>query len=215
MGTSKQLELTAWNPSTYVLGFSLQLMKTCNKCLEEKSLEAFSPLSNGVNGTRPSCKACLAKSARLYRALNTDASRAATRRYRETHIETVSAKNRAYYSEHKKESLKRLQEWRMSNPEASNELGRRHSNRRRARRLNNGVEPYTETQVLEKYGALCHLCDKEIDLTAPRRAGVDGWENGLHIEHLIPIVAGGTDSLENVRPSHGLCNLKKGITITE
>ena len=46
-------------------------------------------------------------------------------------------------------------------------------------------------------------------MNAPRQTGLDGWENGLQIDHLIPISKGGPDTLINVRPTHGLCNLRK------
>lgn len=89
------------------------------------------------------------------------------------------------------------------------EIARGAKRRRRARKLQNGIEYYTEEQVLEKYGTICYLCNKPIDMNAPRTTWTDGWENGLHIEHVIDIALGGYDTLENVRPSHGLCNLTK------
>jgi 5-methylcytosine-specific restriction endonuclease McrA len=90
------------------------------------------------------------------------------------------------------------------------EVSRRSGNRRRARMRDNGFEIYSEIQVLVKYGKDCHICKTPIDLKAPRRVGVDNWFLGLHIDHLIPIAKGGADTLENVRPAHALCNLKKG-----
>jgi 5-methylcytosine-specific restriction endonuclease McrA len=68
---------------------------------------------------------------------------------------------------------------------------------------------YNELQVIATYGIDCSLCGGEIDFMSPRKCGVEGWENGLHIDHLLPVSKGGSDTLENVRPTHGLCNLKK------
>ena len=85
--------------------------------------------------------------------------------------------------------------------------------RRRRRAMEKQVEssPYTEQNVLDIYGITCHICEVEIDLLAPRQAGrTEGWEMGLHIDHLVPINSGGADVLENVRPSHAKCNLQKG-----
>lgn len=106
------------------------------------------------------------------------------------------------------------------NPELKRQRNRKYVNlekkrsswrRRQAKRLQNDFEKYTEKQVLEKYGNLCHICNKEIDLTAPRRSGMgENWEAGLHIDHLIPVSEGGPDTLNNVRPAHGLCNIRKG-----
>jgi len=33
------------------------------------------------------------------------------------------------------------------------------------------------------------------------------------VDHIVPISKGGNDTIENVRPSHGLCNLRKGSSI--
>lgn len=82
--------------------------------------------------------------------------------------------------------------------------------RRRARKLNNLVIAYKETEVLETYGTDCHICTKPIDLNAPRKVGKDNWQYGLHIDHIIPISKGGADTLENVRPAHAICNVSKG-----
>ena len=87
--------------------------------------------------------------------------------------------------------------------------------RRRAQKVNNGYNIYTEQQVLELYGINCHICNTPIDLNAPRNTSKPGWKKGLHIDHLIPIAKGGPDTLENVRPSHGLCNISKGAKMTE
>lgn len=109
------------------------------------------------------------------------------------------------------------------NPELKRQRNRQHANlekkraswrRRQAKKLMNGFETYTEDQVLQKYGQVCHICNNEIDLAAPRRSGMGkDWEAGLHIDHLIPVSEGGADTLENVRPSHGLCNIRKGNRI--
>jgi 5-methylcytosine-specific restriction endonuclease McrA len=76
-------------------------------------------------------------------------------------------------------------------------------------------EPYSELQVINKYGTKCYICNQEINFNAPRRVGLKGWEIGLHIDHFIPISKGGLDVLENVRPAHGLCNIKKSDRILD
>ena len=105
-----------------------------------------------------------------------------------------SEKEKFYQRQHKKE-----------NPHLKRESERR----RRANRFNNGFEYYKESEVLDLYGSMCHICNTDIDLSAPRLSGVSGWEIGLHIDHVVPLSKGGTDTLDNVRPAHGSCNVKK------
>ena len=82
--------------------------------------------------------------------------------------------------------------------------------RRRARKLNAGTEKYTTQQILDLYGTICHICNKPIDLSLNRKPGYEGWEMGLHLDHKIPLAKGGSDTVDNIRPSHGICNKRKG-----
>ena len=72
------------------------------------------------------------------------------------------------------------------------------------------IEPYTYLDVISTYGTDCHICHKPINLEAARQVGQEaGWENSLHIDHVIPMSKGGEDTLFNVRPSHAKCNMIK------
>lgn len=85
---------------------------------------------------------------------------------------------------------------------------------RRGRRYKGEVGLYSDIQVVEMYGARCHICNGPIDLDAPRQCGKSGWEKSLHIDHVFPLSKGGLDTIENVRPSHGQCNIIKWATVS-
>jgi hypothetical protein len=104
----------------------------------------------------------------------------------------------------RREQINKLRkDWRFRTPNAC-----RHFRR-------NNTEPgnYSEAQVLLTYGQTCHICQTPVDLNAPRQAGKPGWEKGLHIDHVYPLSRGGLDTIENVRPSHGQCNVIKWATV--
>jgi 5-methylcytosine-specific restriction endonuclease McrA len=115
---------------------------------------------------------------------------------------------KSYYQENKELYVERRAKYIEANPDYRAGEDRR----RRANILNNGSEPYTLLEVLETYGAVCHLCSLPIDMTLPRQSGTPGWQLGLHIDHVIPIAKGGPDTLANVKPSHAVCNLSKGAS---
>ena len=119
--------------------------------------------------------------------------------------EMYAAQQKRYRKKHKEKEKLRHKLYKQNNKQkhADNER------RRRARKRSLHFEFYTTDQVLEKYGSICHLCNEHIDLTVSRRVGRPGWENGLHIDHVVEISKGGPDTLENVRPAHGLCNLER------
>ena len=141
-----------------------------------------------------------------YRAAHPDRVRAQRRAYYRNN-ESVRKAKAAYHEANKDRRNEYLRQWRADNPDKS-VAGR---NKRRATLAGVETEFYTVDQVISLYGSTCHLCLEPIDLTAPRHAGSgSGWERGLHIDHHIPISQKGPDTLANVRPSHAICNLRKG-----
>jgi 5-methylcytosine-specific restriction endonuclease McrA len=111
--------------------------------------------------------------------------------YRKAKPEVARARQRRYWAKHPEKAAK-------------------YNRKRRADK--NSVEhiPYTVQQVIKKYGKNCHICGTLINLKANRKVGKKGWEKGLHLDHVIPISKGGPDTIDNVRPAHGACNIRKG-----
>ena len=138
--------------------------------------------------------------------------------------EKVKQKYKRYYESHREQQIANSRRWRDANVEKdkatrsfwwknNTDKAAVYNSTRRARRLGNLHEPYTEQQVLDTYGTSCYLCGSEIDLDAPRRVGRVVWEFGLHLDHVIPLRHAGPDCLENVKPAHGICNVKKQSSI--
>jgi hypothetical protein len=100
-------------------------------------------------------------------------------------------------------------EWNRKNPGAAS----RAVMRQRAKKRSNGYEKYNEKDVIEMYGIVCYLCNKEIDITLSRKVGSERWRESLQIDHVIPVSKGGPDFLSNVRPTHALCNNLKNDKI--
>lgn len=122
------------------------------------------------------------------------------------------AYHKAYQINHKTELRNYLTDYRKNkNPEWSQKAYRR----RRARKLLVDTLPYTTQEILDTWGANCYLCDLPINLDAPRGPGAPGWEDGLHLDHVIPLSLGGSDTPDNVKPTHGRCNLRKHVTIVQ
>lgn len=123
-----------------------------------------------------------------------------------------------WHKEHPSYRKDKWNEFKNANPDykkdyhkANPEQSRQDARRRRAKVRSVESKLYTEAEVLDLYGLLCHLCNGAIDFNSSRKQGKGDWKMGLHIDHLIPISSGGGNTLENVRPSHALCNLQKGV----
>lgn len=57
--------------------------------------------------------------------------------------------------------------------------------------------------VTDTYGWTCTLCHRPIDPHAT------ALRDRLSIDHVLPVARGGSDSLENLRPTHHGCNSAK------
>ena len=133
--------------------------------------------------------------------------------YKKKNKEHILNMNRAYVEANRQKVAEQKKQWKIDNPERNLHSNRKAGRARRARLKNSITIAYTESQVMSTYGTSCNICGLEIDFLAPRQVGKKGWEMGLHIDHLLPIARGGSDTLDNVRPTHGLCNLRKCATV--
>ena len=172
-------------------------MKTCPACKIDKPLEDYLPTQNKPKG-QSYCTPCRSAYNYSYHRSNPQKSRQTSKKYDKNNRN----KRRVHEEKYKKYNPEKVKEW-----------ARRNNRKREALKRNNGHSPYSEKQVLDTYGSICHLCQISIDLSAPRQCGKPGWEKGLHIDHLYPLSRGGSDTLENVRPSHGRCNVIKRATV--
>jgi 5-methylcytosine-specific restriction endonuclease McrA len=64
-------------------------------------------------------------------------------------------------------------------------------------------------EVFERDQWLCHICDEPIDPEA------DYSLDRASLDHVIPIAAGGTHTMDNVRASHLRCNIQKSDTVLD
>jgi hypothetical protein len=116
---------------------------------------------------------------------------------------------RAYFRAHKEEVKARSLAWRKANPEkyrayvaawskANSDRRRLHQSNRRARVRANGGE--FSKNLIKKLWALqkgrCACCGKPLG-------------NRYHVDHIVPIFLGGTNTDDNAQLLRDLCNLQK------
>jgi len=93
---------------------------------------------------------------------------------------------------------------RKKNPELYNAIYAEKTRRRRAKKKNSIIEKYTTLEVLERDKYTCQICFEVI----PNLPTSEYRRNPLylHIDHIISIHNGGSDTLNNVRATHKKCN---------
>lgn len=77
---------------------------------------------------------------------------------------------------------------------------------RRARRNGGRMPVRAWRHVCDRYGYVCWLCGTPIDATL--QAPDD--PRGPSVDHVVPLVLGGSDDLSNLRPAHFSCNSRRG-----
>jgi len=70
--------------------------------------------------------------------------------------------------------------------------------RQEVRNQKYAARPIAQSQILDRYGSTCYLCDQPLT------------ETTMTMDHVIPLVADGKHELENLRPACHRCNSSKG-----
>jgi len=211
--------------------------KACTKCQQTKPLTEFSPSASSKLGVRSCCKSCNALSTASYRARNPSYSAEYSKKYRAANPERVKANNKKfreqnpnyakdyhsqyrelenlrsrknYWSDPAKQSLRKKLE-RQQNPAKFKERNRKYalSNRnklnekaarRRSLKANAKTYALSKKEIHKLYNSACIFCGKPSET----------------MEHLIPLVRGGSHGIGNLAPACGSCNYSKaGRTVME
>jgi hypothetical protein len=184
-------------------------MKYCSKCLLTKSTDAFGKDKYQQDGLTANCKSCRSEYSKNHYLNNKAKVRESHSNYYKNNKDSFSERSYLWQKNNRDKANEKSKKWREANLDRARECSRLGSHRRRARALSSTVEPYTEQEILNKYGSDCHICGIAIDMTAPRKSGEKNWQMSFHIDHYIEICNGGSDTLDNVRPSHGVCNIRR------
>ncbi|MBM3910474.1 MAG: HNH endonuclease [Thaumarchaeota archaeon] len=178
-------------------------IKTCKYCKRDysKTKEYFYMSGKYFN---PGCKSCEKKQNTNWAKNNPEKRKEILNR---PHVRKNRLEKMKIYREQNWEKInQKKQEWKNNNLDKVRQINRKY----RVTKRSVAHEPYTDQQVLDKYGHNCYLCQKPIDFTVARTE-----PKGFQVEHVIPISKNGPDTLENVRPSHAACNWSKGNKIIQ
>lgn len=183
--------------------------KTCPTCKETKEIDAFGIARARYDGRQGECRACRSARNAVFRAENVEKERARHAAYNEQNREVLrergrlySARQRETYPERQKEALQRWykskgrayhQQWKKAHPDQCIES----ANRYRARLLGAYHEPVDRTAIIDRDGGICYLCGNT----------PTGWQ--LTLDHVIPLVRGGSHTPDNLRVACRSCNARK------
>lgn len=165
--------------------------RICRRCLVEKPLSEFAASSRDKEGYATQCKECV--SYQQY-VVNREQSLERMRNHYANNKEDYQATMRKWREENKEQDRESHRRWAAEHPLQYRELAKR----RKVRRRDATVGKVDYDLIIEQYGFICHICNKEImDL------------KDLHMDHVVPLARGGAHAQDNLLPAHGICNQRK------
>lgn len=207
-------------------------MKQCIKCGEHKPLAAFPKRKSSSDGVRSSCKTCTAEAKRAWysdnaskviakdmatlranperlqaamsykrtyaaarRAADPQGARARCTEWRRNNADRARAYNREWHSRNKERHLETSRAWKRAHPE----LVRVNWHNRRALEKSNGgkLSVGLAQKLIRLQKGKCACC------------GLDLGKN-YHLDHIVPIARGGTNTDDNIQLLRAECNFSKG-----
>ena len=195
-------------------------LKSCSRCLQTKPLTEFNISRKTRNGYRFECRACQAQ----YYLDNRLARDTYMAKWRILHREQWNRLGRQSRARRMEKHLAYNKQWRDANPERMQQardnwkkLNRerialthqqwRSSNKdkersyKHKRRSGNGdfVSAGEIQTQLEKQSSRCYWCCNILSV--------------YHVDHILPLSKGGTNTTENICIACPTCNLKKGVKL--
>lgn len=207
-------------------------MKACNRCGEEKTLEEFSKDKSKKDGLNTACKSCRSASAKVYYKKNCDNIKKRTAAYRLENPEWYREYNKRAWKDTKEDSLKleaqriRVREY-VRRPEVKSkrrETGREYKQRpyvkakmaayqaARVKERPDLYRNYARKYRARKNSAEGNFTDEEFrDLckSYDNKCLCCGKQRRLAADHVVPLVKGGDNTIENIQPLCKSCNSSK------
>ena len=184
-------------------------LKTCSKCKTVKAFEFFRKSERGLYGLHSVCRACANVRVKEYQAKNKEAVLAKKKEYRDSNQQKI--KNyMAEYREKNKEKIKiKRDEYCKKNAEMLSKKSRQwakdhplerraQEHKRRALKLGNGGK-HTAADVRKIHALQGHKC---------ACCGVN-TKSKFHVDHIMPLVLGGTNDASNLQILCPTCNNQK------
>lgn len=175
-----------------------ELFKICKGCLASKHVEEFHRSKLGLLGRCSKCKECRLAYQKIYAIDNQEKVRAQKRSYISAHMKQYQEYQKRYNAENQEKKAISGRVWRLANPEKCAAMWRR----RRARKSGaEGMHTAADVRfIFDAQRGLCASCAEKL---------LKSGKNRYHLDHIIPLARGGSNSKENLQCLCPGCNLRK------
>lgn len=187
--------------------------KPCTKCGKNKPLTEFYKHAERRDGLRADCKECVKNKSAKWRAENHEKAVASFSKWRSSNPDKVKADHAKWYAENRDKVIARSAVWAAENPdkvkaarvkyysenkEKARFRGRISSHNRRSRVRENGgsLSKGLTERLFKLQRGKCACCGKPLG-------------DNYHLDHIVPLALGGTNTDGNIQLLRSKCNLQK------
>ena len=184
-------------------GLGLKQCSVKAGCGEVKSVDEFGLKKDTWDGLCSICRICVRNNNKKYYKKNPEARKAYSRQYHLNNLEARNAYSRQHYLNNLEERREYGREYHAEKYREDPMYYRLHLGKKRAKEAGVEWDDISSTDLLNYWKQnnistdTCHYCKQTID------------EGDLHLDHGIPIIRGGSHTLDNLFPCHGRCNREK------
>ena len=183
-------------------------MKVCSKCQQEKDVSAFGKMSQSSDGLRPNCKECRKAESLAWYERNQEAIKARSKKWREDNPDRYKEQLAKWGAENRDYKREQDRNWYRQNAEHAKAVRRQYAkdnsqnwrNQRARRRAQVGatVNKITKAEwlgLIEQYEKRCAYCEQPTEKPT--------------MDHVVPLIKGGSHTVDNIVPACGPCNREK------
>lgn len=177
----------------------LDNQKQCATCEQIKSTDDFDLDTRAIGGYSSQCKKCRSPIINRWQKSNYQNVLMASRKWKKNNREHVQAYSSRYHQDHKEERNAYLRGWYRRNPGMYKIYRQQRDARERG-----AAGSFTPEQLqarIDFYGGRCYLCGCNWYLLPKEDQTID---------HVIPLIQGGSQWPANLRPACRSCNSSKG-----
>lgn len=182
-------------------------MKTCTKCNETKPLTGFYKEAKARDGLKSQCKSCINASNAKYQTDNPDKCNTYKVKWKLSNPHKVKAGNAKYYIDNKDKCDAANAKWRSDNHkkhkasiakwwEGNPKARRIYKHNRRARSVGKLSKGLADKLFKLQRGKCACGCKKLLG-------------DNFHIDHIMPLALGGTNTDNNIQLLRSTCNNQK------
>jgi 5-methylcytosine-specific restriction endonuclease McrA len=171
--------------------------KHCHKCNTTKHLSEFPKNRARKDGYNSQCKDCKNANSKRDREARPEHYKIINKKHRDNNLTYYREYGKKWRRENPDKCKQYDSNYITKHPERKKESWRNATAKRRALKFLTQTQEVLYSDILDRDGLWCYLCNSEI------------YIEDVHFDHVVPLSKGGSHMYENIKVTHSHCNKRK------